>query len=77
MNSTLSNVIVSYYVSHDDAIRQVNRKTDSFPLPDTYKAGRDGIMDIQEFGVNILEDYGLIDNKERESTVIMFVEPIE
>jgi hypothetical protein len=77
METNHSNIVVSYYISQDDAINQVNRKTDSFPMHDTYKIGHDGFIDIQEVGINILEEYGLIDVKDHDSTIIMNVEPIE
>jgi len=73
--TNMSNVVVSYYVSSEDAINGVNRKNCSFPKPDDLKYGRDGILDSVEVGRNLLLDYDVEDPKIVESAIIMYVEP--
>lgn len=72
----MSNVVVSYYKTYEDALNQENRHNDSFPKPENIEYGRDGILNIQEVGINLLLDYGLIDNKDNNSIIIMYIQEI-
>lgn len=73
-NIPMRNVIVSYYVSHDDALNETNRKSCAFPAPDDLKIGRDGICDQSEIGKNLLLDYNVEDPTVINNILIMYVD---
>jgi hypothetical protein len=76
MPHTFNKITISYYITSSDAINDINRQFNEFPIDnDNINYGRNGLHNEQELAISLLQKNKIVSDEYINGVIIMYAEP--